>query len=149
MRSFQGSFLILSVAGLASLLGLGWSGQASGRKNPTPATPSGARLEVEPELYDFGKAKQELRLEKEFVIRNTGTADLTIGRISTSCGCTVAEPAEKLVKPGKSTTMKVTLETRRYSGWVERSVSISSNDPRQIKSVKVKVFVEPIEGQAR
>jgi len=149
MRSFLGSILMLSVAGLASLLSLGWGGQASGRKDPASSTLSGARLEVEPELYDFGKAKQELRLEKEFVIRNTGTADLTIGRISTSCGCTVAEPAEKLVKPGKSTTMKVTLETRRYSGLVERAVSISSNDPRRIKSIKVKVFVEPMEGQTR
>jgi hypothetical protein len=132
---------MLSVAGLA------WTEQAPTSKTPAPAAVSGPRMEIEPEVHDFGKAKQELKLEKEFVIKNTGTADLTIGRISTSCGCTVAEPAEKVIKPGKSTTMKVTLETRRYSGSVERTVAISSNDPRRIKSIKVKAFVETTEVQ--
>lgn len=141
MRSLLGSILMLTVASLA------WSGQGSTQKGSVPTAVSGPRMEVEPEVHDFGKAKQEMRLEKEFVIKNTGTADLSIGRISTSCGCTVAEPAEKLVKPGKNTTMKVTLETRRYNGPIERTVAISSNDPRRVKSIKVKAFVEPIEGQ--
>ena len=102
----------------------------------------GPQLEISPELHDFGKAKQNQRLVKEFEIENTGSEDLRIGRISTSCGCTVARPSSRLLKPGETTSLKVTLETRRYVGNLQRSVSVASNDPKRIKTVKVKVYVE-------
>jgi hypothetical protein len=103
---------------------------------------AGPQMEISPELHDFGKAKQNQRLVKEFEIENTGSEDLKIGRISTSCGCAVAKPAVKFLKPGETTTLEVTLETRRYVGHVQRSVSIASNDPKRIKTIKVKVYVE-------
>ena len=46
-----------------------------------------------------------------------------------------------MVKPGESTTLKVTLETRRYKGRIMRSVSIASNAVKKITTVKVEAFV--------
>jgi hypothetical protein len=102
----------------------------------------GARLSIEPEEHDFGSARQDEVLVHEFTIVNTGTEPLEIRRISTSCGCAAALPAERIVAPGGSTTLRVTLETRKSRGRVERSVSLASNDPRRVHTVRVQAFIE-------
>jgi hypothetical protein len=99
-------------------------------------------MEIEPSEHDFGPARQDQKLVYDFVVKNTGTEDLTLLRIATSCGCTAALPAERLVPPGGSTTLQVTLETRKYKGVVERSISVASNDRRRVATVRVKAFVE-------
>jgi hypothetical protein len=83
---------------------------------------------VEPESFDFGRALPNRTLSKEFSIRNFGDKDLTIEGVSTSCGCTVAEGWARTVRPGGTTPLRVTLETRAYSGKVERQVLVRSND---------------------
>jgi hypothetical protein len=104
---------------------------------------SGPRISIEPSEHDFGTARQEQKLVYDFVVKNTGTEDLTLLRIATSCGCTAALPAERLVPPGGSTTLQVTLETRKYKGVLERSISVASNDRgRRVGTVRVKAFVE-------
>lgn len=99
-------------------------------------------MEIEPSEHDFGSARQDQKLVYDFVVRNTGTEDLELLRIATSCGCTAALPAERLVPPGGSTTLQVTLETRKYKGALERSVSVATNDRKRVGTVRVKVFVE-------
>jgi len=111
---------------------------------PAASAPAaaGPRISVEPEAFDFGKVLQNKVLHKDFVIRNIGTEDLVIDRVSTTCGCTVAEGYAKLVKPGQSTTMDVQLQTRTYNGRVERKVLIRSNDAtRDPLELKVQVTV--------
>ena len=68
-----------------------------------------------------------LRL-KEFLIRNFGDADLVLDSVTTSCGCTVAEGYSKVVKPGASTHLQVSLQTRTSVGKIQKSVLIKSND---------------------
>jgi len=102
----------------------------------------GPRVEIEPEEYDFGSVQQEQKLVYEFTVRNTGTEELEIRRISTSCGCTAALTSDRTVAAGASTILRVTLETRKYKGVVERSVSIATNDPGRVHTVRVKAFVE-------
>jgi hypothetical protein len=89
---------------------------------------AGPKINVEPEAFDFGKALQNKEVKKEFVIRNIGTEDLVIERVTTTCGCTVADGYSKLVKPGQSTTMEVRLQTRSFNGRMERKVLVRSND---------------------
>ncbi len=102
----------------------------------------GPRIEIVPEAHDFGNVRQNQKLVHEFTIQNTGTEDLVIGRISTSCGCTAALTSDRIIAPDASATLKVTLETRKYKGTIERSVSVSSNDARRVTTVRVKAFVE-------
>jgi hypothetical protein len=87
------------------------------------------RIAAEPSAFDFGKALPQRTLEKEFVIRNYGGADLKIENVTTSCGCTVARLANDVIPPGKSLPLRVALETRSILGRVERRVLIRSNDP--------------------
>ena len=104
---------------------------------------AGPRMEIEPSQHDFGSVQQNQKLVYDFLVKNTGTEDLTLLRIATACGCTAALPAERVVPPGGSTTLSVTLETRKYKGVLERSVSVASNDRgRRVSTVRVKAFVE-------
>ncbi len=108
--------------------------------------PTGApRIQVEPESFDFGKAQPGRTLRKEFTIRNFGDAALVIEGVSTTCGCTAAISAQSRVEPGGRTSLRVTFETRSFSGKVERHVLIRSNDPKTpLLQVRVSATVEPV-----
>jgi hypothetical protein len=100
------------------------------------------RIRVEPESFDFGNALPDKILRKDFSIRNFGDAALVIETVSTTCGCTAALPEERRVEPGGSTLLRVTFETRRYSGKVERRVIVRSNDPKTpVAEVRVSATV--------
>jgi hypothetical protein len=117
---------------------------ASFAQEPKPEAPpaKAPRIAVEPASFDFGKALPNRTLEKEFYIRNWGSADLAIEAVSTTCGCTVADGWSKLVHPGGNTPLRVKLETRSYSGRVVRKVLIRSNDPaKSLLEVQVEATV--------
>jgi hypothetical protein len=100
------------------------------------------RIRVEPESFDFGNALPDKTLRKDFTIRNFGDAALVIESVSTTCGCTAALPEARRVEPGGSTLLRVTFETRRYTGKVERRVIVRSNDPRTpVAEVRVSATV--------
>jgi len=103
---------------------------------------SGPVMEIEPKDHDFGGVRQDQKLVYEFAVTNIGTEDLEIRRISTSCGCTAAILAERIVKPGESTTLEVILETRKYKGVIDKSVSVASNDRERVRTIRVRAFVE-------
>jgi len=103
------------------------------------------RIRVEPESFDFGKAQPGKTLRKDFTIRNFGDAELVIEGVSTTCGCTAALSAQSRVEPGGRTALRVTFETRSYSGKVERQVLVRSNDPKApLVQVRVSATVEPV-----
>ena len=102
----------------------------------------GPRISVEPDRFDFGKAVQNKTLSKEFSVKNYGTEDLVIENVSTTCGCTAALLDSKVVKPGGTVPLRVTLETRSYSGKVERKILIRSNDAAtSLLELKVEAMV--------
>jgi len=97
---------------------------------PSPASTAPApRIAVEPASFDFGRVVPQRTLQRQFSVRNFGSADLDVERVSTTCGCTAALLDDKVVKPGGSAALRVSFETRNYSGKVTRSVLIRSNDP--------------------
>jgi hypothetical protein len=114
--------------------------------SPEPAAAPAPRLAVEPAAFDFGRVLPERTLSRQFSLRNFGSADLTIERVSTTCGCTAALLDDKVVEPGGRATLRVTLETRKYSGKVRRSVLIKSNDPlHPTTEIKLEATVAPEE----
>ena len=134
MRTVVSTFVALAAA--AAL-----AGPARGQDVSTTAGP---RIRVEPASFDFGRAAQNKTLRKEFSIRNFGNQDLVIESVSTTCGCTAALMDSTVVKPGGTTPLRVSLETRAYRGRVVRSVMVKSNDPRVgLLEVKVEATVEP------
>jgi hypothetical protein len=101
----------------------------------------GARIAADPVSFDFGKALQNKTLHKDFVLRNIGTVDVSISRVSTTCGCTAALADSTVIKPGASTTLRVDLQTRTYSGKVERKILVESNDVKSPLELKVQATV--------
>jgi hypothetical protein len=125
---------------LVALLLVAFLSPAIAQDAPKAPPSKGPRLSVEPASFDFGKAVQNKTLQKEFSIRNFGGSDLVIESVSTTCGCTAALLSDKVIKPGSSTPLRVSLETRNYSGKMERTVLIRSNDP-DAATTEVKVSV--------
>lgn len=125
------AFLLLSALLLLAPLG------AEEKKPADKPAAAGPRIGVEPadpvgggsHGFDFGQAVQNKTLSKEFSIKNYGSQDLVIENVSTTCGCTAALLESKVVKPGGSTPMRITLETRTYAGKIARDILVRSNDP--------------------
>jgi hypothetical protein len=123
-----------------ALLAAALVASAAGVRAEEPKTP---RIRVEPEAFDFGKALPGKTLRKEFTLSNFGDGPLEIANVSTTCGCTAALASDTKLAPGGSTVLRVTLETRSYSGKLERQVLVRSNDPKTpLLTVKVSATVE-------
>ena len=119
------------------------SDEPSKPASPVPPAASGPRIAVDPPSFDFGKTLPEKAVTREFSIRNFGDQDLVIENVSTSCGCTVAETlTKKVVKPGGSQPLRVTLTTPAGPGQITKSVMVRSNDPaRPLLEIKLKTTV--------
>ena len=95
-----------------------------------------ASIKIEPSAFDFGTVVYGVISEHKFIIKNEGTANLQILRLSTSCGCTKAtiEENDKTIAPGKSVEMKVTFDPAVHKddtdlGALTRTIYVKSNDP--------------------
>ena len=115
---------------------------AAGARAAETAAQRGPRLEVEPEEWDFGNAGPGETLEHDFVLKNTGNRELVLGRIASACACAAAVVGTEVLPPGAETLLRVTLETRQYRGILERWLTITSNDRRGAKRVKLRVYIE-------
>ena len=127
---------------LALLLAAGTSGALSAAGG---ARQRGPRLEIEPGEWDFGRAGPGEVLVRDFALRNAGRGDLEIGRIASACACAAAVTDRTVIPPGEAANLRVTLETRRYRGVLERWLTIRSNDSRGAVRLKVRVYVEAVE----
>ena len=78
-------------------------------------------------------------------MRNVGRGKLEIAGVSTSCGCTTAEVADRQLAPGEATELKVTYDPQAHNGATGefmRIVYVRSNDPETPEAtltIRVKV----------
>lgn len=85
--------------------------------------------------HDFGKVKAGKIVDYTFNFDNEGNSTLKIKDIKTSCGCTAALVSSELLEPGEQGTLKVELDTSNRSGKMSRTITISSNDPKDPKKI--------------
>ena len=92
---------------------------------------AGPRLEVEPEVYDFGEVAEGLLVQAVFTLTNVGDAPLVFTRQpSTSCGCTSAPLPKMRLAPGESAKLVARFDSTGYGGHLVRKyVYLYSNDP--------------------
>ena len=104
-------------------------------QTPAPrAAPSNvpvARLELPSESHNFGRIYSSWDVTHVFAVQNTGTADLQVGNLVTSCGCTVAELSSNVIPPGERADLMVTFDADFHAtrGEVTRLVWFATNDP--------------------
>lgn len=81
---------------------------------------------------DFGDVHVGRKVEKRFVVTNTGNAPLAIESIETTCGCTSATAEKSRLDPGEKTEIAVSYDTTDLSaGKKTQAVKIHTNVPKQ------------------
>jgi hypothetical protein len=112
----KGSFLVLST--IALLLVACSSGTAE--------------LVLDQTTLDLGQVVNGEVRTIEIPLRNTGSSDLVIQSVTTSCGCTSAEVSPLTIPPGESGVLLVQFDSGAHgpeaNGPVMRQVFITSND---------------------
>jgi hypothetical protein len=100
---------------------------------PQPA-PEGVALpsvDLPTTSYDFGTIPGRPDVAHVFAVQNTGTADLEIWNLVTSCGCTTAELTGSVIPPGQRADLTVIFDPdfHQTRGETVRLVWFATNDP--------------------
>ncbi len=93
------------------------------------------QVTFEPESFNFGTIKQGETVDYVFKVYNKGKSPLIIRKVRSSCGCTAVIPQDKIIKPGKSTDLKVTFNSAHKRGSQNKSITIITNDPHKDRKV--------------
>jgi len=110
---------------------------ATAQEAPAP------RITLSHESWDFGTVWHLENPTFKLLVTNDGTADLSIQRVHTTCGCTVAQPRRNLVPPGQSTVVKIRFDTKGKQNKVSSKVIILSNDPQRPRvEFPISIFVK-------
>lgn len=91
-----------------------------------------AELVLDQTSLDLGQVVNGEVRTMEIPLHNTGSNDLVIQSVTTSCGCTSAEVSPLTIRPGESGVLLVQFDSGAHgpesNGPVMRQVFISSND---------------------
>ncbi len=89
---------------------------------------------VDQDTFDFGSIEQNTAAEHIFKIYNDGSKDLEITHTKSTCGCTIATPSKKTIKPGDFSEVKVTFNAGMRKGKQIKKVTVVTNDPASPKT---------------
>jgi len=95
--------------------------------------------------YDSGRVEMGSKNTGFFTFLNEGGKDLVITNISTSCGCTVIEAPNTILKPGQSSEITVTYVADSL-GKSRKRILVFSNDPIRPK-IELWVSAEVIDSR--
>jgi Protein of unknown function (DUF1573)/Cytochrome C oxidase, cbb3-type, subunit III len=97
---------------------------------------------------DLGLIPMEEHVGTRISISNHGGQLLSIKKVSSSCGCTIAKLKNSHLKAGASTVLSIEMDTRLKLGPIQKTIDIDSNDPLHPRlSVKLIAQVHPTEKQ--
>ena len=77
--------------------------------------------------YNFGEIQQGESVTHDFILKNTGDADLLVSAAKGSCGCTVPEWPKTPIAKGEEATIKVTFNSAGKSGKQNKTVTLVTN----------------------
>ncbi len=110
---------------------------------PAQHSSRGPLIHIERQVVDVGLVKQGKEIRAEFQMKNSGVQDLLISELQPSCGCILVS-FDRILKPGESGAIKVSIDHRRLNGVFEKEVGFVSNDPSHPKvKLTVKGKFEP------
>jgi cytochrome c553 len=84
-------------------------------------------LMFQPDTLDLGLVDEGKMAKGDLILRNTGDLPLTITDIQSSCGCTTAMPAQRLLPPGGFTEVHVKVDTFAKRGKVDKTLWASDD----------------------
>jgi len=98
------------------------------------STPNIEMLETS---FDFGEIHQGESVTHEFIIKNSGDAELIITAAKGSCGCTVPEWPKSPISEGEEAVIKVTFNSAGKSGKQNKTVTLVSNSIPNTKVITI------------
>lgn len=98
-------------------------------------------IEFENDFYDFGKLIQGEKVAYSFKFKNTGSTDLIISKVSTSCGCTVGDFPTVPIKPGQSNKIEVKFDSENRRGFQNKTITVLSNAQPSTTLLRIKAQI--------
>ena len=98
------------------------------------STPNIEMLETS---FDFGEIQQGESVTHEFILKNSGDAELIITAAKGSCGCTVPEWPKSPISEGEEAVIKVTFNSAGKSGKQNKTVTLVSNSIPNTKVISI------------
>jgi cytochrome c-type biogenesis protein len=99
--------------------------------------PSPPRFEVDRSVIDVGEMPSDGVAVVSVPIRNAGGSPLTVASISSSCGCTSGEVGARVIAPGATTYLEVTVDHALMptEGAFLHAVYLATDDPDHPEAV--------------
>lgn len=92
-------------------------------------------LHLQPATLDMGTVKEGEEAHATLFIRNNSKQTITITDVQTSCGCTAATPADRIIPPNGFTQLNVTTDTTVKAGEVKKWVQVTDSAGRTARSI--------------
>lgn len=101
------------------------------------------RLQVPEATIDLGRIKQHHTTQRVVSVTNGGKSVLQLRAIQGNCTCITTATENKSVKPGESTTIKISFNPQDRKGTQQKAVTIYSNDPQNpVQRITFTAYVE-------
>lgn len=113
-------------------------GMAQAKKRP--------QIQFEQTTIDLGTFPESdpIRTVK-FKFKNVGNAKLVVNRVSTSCGCTVADYPKDFIAPGATGEIIVTYDGKgKFPGRFRKGISVFTNNGKDVTRLYIEgIMTEP------
>ena len=86
---------------------------------------------------DYGTVVKGENGIRQFKFTNTGTSDLNITQVRSSCGCTIPKKPDAPIAPGESDVIEVKYDTERI-GPIRKTITVASNASSPMVALKIK-----------
>ena len=107
------------------------------------AQQSSPEIEFETTTIDYGVIQNGSDGKRDFSFKNTGTANLIITNIRSSCGCTIPKKPEAPIAPGEVSKIIVSYDTKRI-GPFKKTITVSTNQKNSLDiALKIEGTVIP------
>mgnify|MGYP001448682351 CR=1 FL=1 len=101
------------------------------------------QIEFETTTIDYGTIENGSDGARVFNFKNTGSADLIITNVKSSCGCTIPKKPDGPIAPGETSEIIVRYDTKRV-GPFRKTITVSTNQENSpIIALKLKGTVLP------
>ena len=96
-----------------------------------------AIIEFDKVEYDFGEVIEGDVIEGAFNITNKGKVDLIITSAKASCGCTVPSWPKEPIKPGESSELTFSFNSKGRTGKQSKSITIKANTENLTERLRI------------
>jgi hypothetical protein len=97
--------------------------------NATSIVIKAPKMLISESAFAFPDVEEGTNVVHVWEIMNTGTDDLLINDVESSCGCTSAITDSKVIAPNSSTKLRTVFNTTGRLGMNTKFIIIHSNDP--------------------